>query len=116
MSDETERALILARLEGYVKAWLRIYFNDSTENAEASAKDAFPLPSRKEPRVWADAGSVEWRVIASRLEIRSVVTGWKWCWYNGEGARIHQPVIDAERAKWIADLFASPFVEVPDDG
>ena len=69
------------------------------------AKRRYPLPKKVVPRVVTDKAGDEWRVVDDKLEYRSRVAFDRERWYQWTYL---MPSV-------IADLFARPTEEVPDD-
>ena len=116
MSDEkkyTERELILAKREGYMRHCEKFCARINKEEANVSAVVEYPLPKVTRPRVVKDSVGMEFRFIADNqpplVEWRNTLTEEK-LWRVSTVC--NGVAVNAERAKLWADLVANPTEEV----
>ena len=106
MSDEkkyTERDLILAKREGYMRHCEKFCARINKEDANVSAVVEYPLPKVTRPRVVRRADGCELRLSGTELQYRR--PGNEWYTYNGM-------YIDENNRSALLDLLANPTEEV----
>ena len=104
MSDEqkyTERDLILAKREGYVRHCLQMLM--SKQYAETDAALLFPLPKVTRPRVVRREDGCELRLFGTELQFR---------WRNDEWKCYNGMCVDEINRSALLDLLANPTEEV----